>query len=177
MSTLRTILAATDLSPDAHRAALRAALLAREHAATLRILHVTRPASAGIGQGLGRVPLDLEGRASDETGRALQSLIEEVKTPDLVVETEVRAGAVLDEAALQAVVSDDARLLAATDARSPLDHALSGGEDFELLMAIQCEPSARTSGLHFVGRVASAGFSLRRSDGTLVALEPKGWVH
>jgi nucleotide-binding universal stress UspA family protein len=97
MSTLRTILAATDLSPDAHRAALRAALLAREHASSLRILHVTRPDSAGTEQEVGRAPLDLEGRASDETRQALQSLIEELKTPDLDVQAEIRSGAVLGE--------------------------------------------------------------------------------
>ena len=45
-------------------------------------------------------------------------------------------GAKLNENLLQAVFSDEAHQLSQQDGKSPLDHALSDGEDFELLLAV-----------------------------------------
>lgn len=98
MSTLRTILAASDFSFDAHRAARRAALLAREHGATLRLLHVVHPnAAAKAAQQRLRPPLDLDQRVSLDAQRNLDSLAADLSAADLIVEREIRSGVVLDE--------------------------------------------------------------------------------
>lgn len=98
MSTMRTILAASDFSFDAHRAARRAALLAREHGATLRLLHVVHPdAAAKAAQQRLRSPLDLDQRVSLDAHHSLDSLAADVSTPGVTVEREIRSGVVLDE--------------------------------------------------------------------------------
>ena len=98
MSSMRTILVASDFSFDAHRAARRAALLAREHGATLRLLHVLHPdAAARAAQQRRRPPVDLDQRLSLDAHRSLDSLAEDVTAPDLTVEREMRSGVVLDE--------------------------------------------------------------------------------
>ena len=43
VSPIRTVVAATDFSFSAHRAARRAAVLAKEHGAALHLLHVLDP--------------------------------------------------------------------------------------------------------------------------------------
>jgi thiamine-monophosphate kinase len=65
------------------------------------------------------------------------------------------------------------------DGRSPLDHALGDGEDFELLMTM---PAAGTDPLAIpltiIGEVvAGAGLFLRQPDGGRQPLEPRGFVH
>jgi nucleotide-binding universal stress UspA family protein len=98
MSTIRTILAASDFSFDAHRAARRAAVLAREHGATLRLLHVVHPdAAAKAAQQRLRPTLDLDQRISLDAHHSLDSLAADVSAPDLTVEREMRSGVVLDE--------------------------------------------------------------------------------
>lgn len=88
-----------------------------------------------------------------------------------------QVGAVLEETLLAAVISDDARRLSDQDKRSPLDHALSDGEDFELLIAM--EEGAQPPGVRLfpVGQVTPQGFSIRRLDGSLEPLEPRGYIH
>lgn len=88
-------------------------------------------------------------------------------------------GAVLDERALETVISEDARQAAATDGRTPLDHALSDGEDYELLIAAAGDVVDLETPLHRVGEVVERGFGygLRRLDGRVERLEPRGWVH
>jgi thiamine-monophosphate kinase len=54
---------------------------------------------------------------------------------------ESRCGAELFSHAMDAVISADARNLAATTGKEPMDHALNDGEDFELLVAIGISPS------------------------------------
>lgn len=98
MSAIRTILAASDFSFDAHRAARRAALLAQEHGAVLRLLHVVSPdAAARAAQQRLQPPLDIDRRVSLEAEHGLQSLAEDVAAADLVVERDIRSGTVLDE--------------------------------------------------------------------------------
>lgn len=97
MSSMRTILAASDFSFDAHRAARRAALLAREHGATLRLLHVLHPDAAAKAAQQRRRPIDLDQRISLDAHHSLDSLAEDVTAPDLTVEREMRSGVVLDE--------------------------------------------------------------------------------
>ncbi|MCG3138959.1 MAG: Thiamine-monophosphate kinase [Phycisphaerae bacterium] len=92
-----------------------------------------------------------------------------------------QCGIILDEKFLQAVISADAQLLAERDGRSPLDHALSDGEDYELLLAI--DPSAGSIlptlpvKIYFVGQCSHRGLQLRKMDGTIEELTPRGWVH
>ena len=85
-------------------------------------------------------------------------------------------GAVLDEGQLEQVVSDDARS-AAADGRTPLDHALSDGEDFELLIAVDGDATQSPVPLYSIGQVTEAGLAIRRADGRVDPLEPEGYVH
>lgn len=95
---MRTILAASDFSFDAHRAARRAALLAREHGATLRLLHIVHPDEAAkAAQQRRRPPVDLDRRVSLDAHHSLDSLAADVSAPDLTLEREIRSGVVLDE--------------------------------------------------------------------------------
>lgn len=87
-------------------------------------------------------------------------------------------GAILDESCLYAVISDDAKRLAAKTGRPAIDHALGDGEDFELLLAVK--PDAALSHdvpVFRVGQLCERGFQFRRSDGAFCELLPSGYVH
>lgn len=89
-------------------------------------------------------------------------------------------GAILDEGDLQAVISEDARRLAAESQPgqpSALDRALSDGEDFELLLSAVGEPHVPDVRLHRVGTVTDSLLQIRLADGSVEALEPRGFVH
>lgn len=80
-------------------------------------------------------------------------------------------GAILDEAAIP--IASAARRLSRRDRRPPIEHALSDGEDYELLYTM---PSRKaTKG---IGRIVKgSGVALLRRDGTLVEVPPRGWEH
>lgn len=89
-------------------------------------------------------------------------------------------GAVLNETELRAVIHEDVlscdnRLHPVTS--SAMEHALSDGEDFELLLA--ADPQADVTALNLlpIGEVTASGFQMRRIDGSCTALEPRGYVH
>ncbi|TWT36430.1 Thiamine-monophosphate kinase [Posidoniimonas corsicana] len=92
-------------------------------------------------------------------------------------------GALLDAAAIP--VSPAAQQLAAADGTDPLHHALSDGEDFELLLTAPretAEAMLRESpvecGLSIVGEVtARPGMEIREADGHTTTLEPTGFWH
>lgn len=90
-------------------------------------------------------------------------------------------GALLDEAAMQAMIHPDARRAASEDGRSPLDHALHDGEDFELLACVdpQAEIEHVDCGvpLLVIGEITAEGFMLRGRDGAQRPLEPRGYLH
>jgi thiamine-monophosphate kinase len=86
-------------------------------------------------------------------------------------------GAVLHEELLSAVISDDAHRLSQSDARPAMEHALTDGEDFELLLSVEDSAPKTDVPLFPIGEVTSAGFSLRRLDGVISPLEPRGFVH
>lgn len=89
----------------------------------------------------------------------------------------------LDEAALEAVISPQARQLATSDGQSPLEHALSDGEDFELLFTGRKEFANTVTEVRAIGRImvpAQSGQSQIRlvgRDGTVGYLEPRGYEH
>ncbi len=88
-----------------------------------------------------------------------------------------RVGALVDEKELLNVVSEDAVRMADRDGRTPLDHVLCDGEDYELLLAVA--PQADTTGLplHHVGEVVERGLLMRRIEGKVETLTVRGFVH
>lgn len=88
-------------------------------------------------------------------------------------------GALLSEEALREVIHADAVSAAARDGRPALDHALSDGEDFELLAAVApgCPRGIPGVELFAIGGVTASGFQLQMSDGSRRDLEPKGFEH
>jgi thiamine-monophosphate kinase len=83
-------------------------------------------------------------------------------------------------------ISENAKRLAKEDGRTPLDHALNDGEDFELLLAVEpvdaqdlLKQNPLTSArLTHIGRVVEGGgVSLVAPDGSRAALKPGGYEH
>ncbi len=88
-----------------------------------------------------------------------------------------QVGARLEETELERIVSDDARRAAERDGRSPMDHVLSDGEDYELLLAVAGEVSHIDVPLQRIGTVADSGLQLVGRDGRSSVLEPVGFTH
>jgi thiamine-monophosphate kinase len=93
-------------------------------------------------------------------------------------------GATLEENGINAIVSENARRAAERDGRTPLDHALHDGEDFELLLTASPDvvdrlwrPAETGLPLYRIGTVAESRFAWRRSDGRMEELVPKGYIH
>jgi thiamine-monophosphate kinase len=95
--------------------------------------------------------------------------------------------AVLDLASVP-IHADAARMAArADDDRSPLDHALGDGEDFELLLSLPAPEARRLVaaaptlvGIAFtvIGEVIEGhGLSTRTAEGTTAPLAPRGYEH
>lgn len=89
---------------------------------------------------------------------------------------------------LQSVpVAGDAEVLSRQpgDGRTPLDHALADGEDFELLLAVPAEEAARLLAMQplpvalcDIGAiVAGDGLWAAEADGSRRRLEPRGYQH
>jgi len=85
---------------------------------------------------------------------------------------ESRCGAVLVAESIP--IAEAARRM--NDERSPLDHALGDGEDFELAFAVSPEDGAKLSGMVKIGEFVESGLWLE-VDGVQRALAPRGWVH
>jgi thiamine-monophosphate kinase len=94
---------------------------------------------------------------------------------------ESHMGAILDEQALPI----SAAAMSADDERSPLEHALGDGEDFELLFTVSPEDGSRilahppcATPLAHIGEVVrGSGCHLRTRDGKLESLSGLGWKH
>jgi thiamine-monophosphate kinase len=90
-------------------------------------------------------------------------------------------GADLDAAAIP-IHSDVDQL---TDGRTPMEHALSDGEDFELLMTLSADDAERLlaawdhpTPLTRIGTMtAQRGCRLHHADGAVTELPPLGWTH
>lgn len=71
------------------------------------------------------------------------------------------------------------------DNRSPLEHALSDGEDFELLFTVSAEQGkkllsawkSKTPISHIGEIIDGSGCQLKQTNGQLKLLEPIGWTH
>lgn len=79
-------------------------------------------------------------------------------------------------------IADAARELSRTSDRTPLQHALSDGEDFELVFAVSPDDGAKllaappVAGLAKIGECVAEGLWLEQ-NGRRERLEPRGWVH
>ena len=106
VSPIRTVVAATDFSFSAHRAARRAAVLAKVHGAALHLLHVLDSSSAKAL--LRRSPaIDVEHPLHLEAERALNSLADDVGAAGgAVAERLLREGRVMEEILTAAASSD-----------------------------------------------------------------------
>jgi thiamine-monophosphate kinase len=99
------------------------------------------------------------------------------------VAQESGCGAVLDLAAVP--IAEAARQLASQDGRSPLDHALGDGEDFELVLAVPPGEAERMVAeqaplvrLTIVGEfIERLGLWRRDAQGDLIPLPARGFLH
>lgn len=101
--------------------------------------------------------------------------------------TECRLGATLIESAIP--ITEDAEKLSQKSGCSPLEHALSDGEDFELLFSLapqeakdllSLQPFQTTSGvtLYDIGELtAEPGLRMATADGNTKPLKPLGFEH
>jgi len=145
-------------------------------------LYVTGPLGGSLlGRHLGFTPRVHEARGlADQLGDRLHAMIDISDGLGLDLWRMCEAshvGATLDEHQLETVISDDAGKAAAADGRTPLEHALGDGEDFELLVAVAGDVGQPGVRLCAIGQVTEAGLIIRRTDGRVEPLEPKGWVH
>lgn len=90
-------------------------------------------------------------------------------------------GAIIDEISLENVVHGDAIILAKKTGRTPREHALYDGEDFELIVVLAPDApgeACKRLGLLPLGEITAARKPmLRRADGQCVPLEIGGWEH
>jgi thiamine-monophosphate kinase len=83
------------------------------------------------------------------------------------------------------IVAEAAMSAATASGRSPIDHALGDGEDFELIFAVSSEAGRDLltrprieCGLNWIGEfVAGSRVTLRRSDGSEHPLAARGYEH
>jgi thiamine-monophosphate kinase len=100
-----------------------------------------------------------------------------------ILEESGRLGAILDPAAIP--IHPDAQSSSIDDGRSPLDHALNDGEDFELCLVVPPDAAASLTRaippparLHRIGVVSGRpGLWLGSADGSYSPLAPRGFDH
>ena len=90
-------------------------------------------------------------------------------------------GATLDETSLDRLIHPHARLLAQQTGKSPQEHALYDGEDFELIVVLASDAPddvCRRLGLTPLGEItAQRALTFRQADGRRTTLEIRGWEH
>jgi len=145
-------------------------------------LYVTGPLGGSLlGHHLAFQPRVREAKMlAERLGRRLHAMIDitdglSLDLWRLCVESKV--GAELDERELRGVISEDANQAAAFSGRAPLDHALTDGEDFELLMAVDGEATGTDIPIFRIGQITASGLTISRDDGVVETLEPRGYVH
>jgi len=83
-----------------------------------------------------------------------------------------KVGAILDASLIP--IHDDARQLARQTGKSPLEHALNDGEDYELLFT---GPQPLPKEFIRIGQITEQPAMLIETDGRQQHLEPHGWEH
>ena len=88
-------------------------------------------------------------------------------------------GAELDQALLESAISDAARGAARDDGKTPLEHALHDGEDFELLFVVEAGTSVPDLGVPHTraGRITRDALTIRSGTGAVSPLRPGGYEH
>lgn len=91
-------------------------------------------------------------------------------------------GAVIDCESLP--VSDAARKASAGSGKTPLKHALSDGEDFELLFTMPVQEAQRLATdselatlVSIIGEITAGGLRIRDASGKVKKYHPEGYVH
>ena len=81
-------------------------------------------------------------------------------------------------------ISDAADRAASKSEKTPLEHALSDGEDFELLLTMPPEEAARLladaefgTKASIVGGITGGGYAIQGADGRVKKYKPEGYVH
>ncbi len=121
MSTIKAILAASDFSASAARAAHRAALLARDHATSLRLLHILPALSMSEFGLIFRASVYVEQHNLADATRRLEVIGEELRSiVDTAPECSTRMGNLLDEL-LAAAESADLLVVGAHGSRQLTD--------------------------------------------------------
>jgi thiamine-monophosphate kinase len=133
-------------------------------------IYVTGPLGGSIiGRHMNFAPRVREGRELAKSG-VVTSMIDlsDGLSRDL---PRITDNAVIEEAAIP--IHDDARI-SRPDARTPFEHALHDGEDYELLFTACAPPPL---GVRIGTITADAGIQLLRQDGNLESLPAQGWEH
>ena len=98
MSSIRTILAATDFSPDAEHAARRAAILAAQHGARMLLLHVVEPDLQLALRDWIAQDRDLRGAVAEQAKMQLDACADDMERQHgVAIERLVRLGRSIDE--------------------------------------------------------------------------------
>jgi thiamine-monophosphate kinase len=98
---------------------------------------------------------------------------------------------ILEESGVGALVYEDALPVskaamkaAAASGKTPLEHALSDGEDFELLLTMPPQEAERLvadrefgTAVSIVGGITPGGFVIQGSDGKIKKYKPEGYTH
>jgi len=136
VSPIRTVVAASDFSFSAHRAARRAGVLAKEHRAALHLLHVID--SSPVQTLMRRSPaFDVDPPLRLDAERALTSLADDIVTAGGVVNDRLlREGRVLDEI-LAASASSDLMVLGARGV-NPIRDFIIGSTAERMARMIEC---------------------------------------
>ncbi|HEU5117619.1 MAG TPA: thiamine-monophosphate kinase, partial [Isosphaeraceae bacterium] len=148
------------------------------------LIFVTGPLGGSL---LGR---HLQPQPRIHEAKTLYSLVDRLSLIDLsdglasdlthILEESGGLGAILDADAIP--IHPDALTLSLQDGRSPLDHALTDGEDFELCLTVSPSDADRLRNgpvsLVPVGEITSeSGLRLRLADGSLRPCELRGFDH
>lgn len=140
------------------------------------LIGVTGPLGGSIlGKHLRFTPRVKEGRRLAAHVSAMIDLSDGLATDLRHLCDESGVGAVLDERRVP--VTPAARRLSRKDARTPLAHALSDGEDYELLFTTAPERARKIKAAWIGEIVAAEGLYLKRKSGALEELSARGWEH
>lgn len=146
---MKTIVAATDFSDEARYAAERAAIIAEEQRAHLRLLHVMSRSALNEVRKLFQIPTDVEAKLIDDAGRMLNEVAANIRSKTgLLGSTDVKIGRTLTEI-LSATESVDLLVLGAHGENSLHDLILGTTAEHLLSMCkrptlvVKCPPKTR----------------------------------